>query len=429
MLKLISGFYKRAFFRNVATVATGSLLSQGLSVAFSPIITRLYGPEAFGMLGVFTSMSLMLIPVATLTYAIAIVLPAKDDDAICLIKLSLMLALGGAFFAALLLLFFKDFFVNLLQIQAIERFIFLIPIVLLLSASIQIIQQWMIRKKQFKATATINVTNILYINSAKTAAGFFWPTSTTLILLAAFGYLLNTAQLVRVTKKTLFVASTFLQFRRETFLKIKAVAKQYSDFPMFRAPQFFLNSFSSSLPVLLLTGFFGPAAAGFYSLGRRVLAIPGQVLGKSIGDVFYPRIAEAGHRGEDIQSLIIRATLGLAAVGVVPYGLIFIFGPRLFTFVFGSEWVTAGEYARWVALWTFFVFLNKPSVTSIPVLNMQGFLLFFEIMSLILRALSLFLGFFFYRSDLVAIELFCLIGVLLNIFIILYVISKSGKKS
>lgn len=428
MINKIIHLHKRPFFRNVATVATGTVLAQSIVVAFAPIITRIYGPEAFGMLGVFIAITSVLIPVATLTYSISIVLPSKDEDALVLAKLSILIAFGIAVIAALLLFFFKDPLINLLRIHAIERFVFLVPYVLFFSAFSQSLQQWMIRKKQYKTTALITVTDVISLNGIKVFAGLFWPTASILVILAAFGSSLNAALFGLGAKRTLNFSGNLFRFNRATLSKMKVLARNYRDFPMYRAPQVFLNSMSLGLPVLMLTSLFGPASAGFYALGKRVLEMPGQILGKSISDVFYPRIAEAGNKGEDLRHLVVRATLGLSAIGILPYGLVFLLGPWLFGVVFGSDWTVAGEYARWISLWSFFGFINKPSIISIPVLKMQGLFLCYEIVSVSLRLVALFAGFYFYGSDLTAVAFFSISGVIINAIIILYVIKRSGKK-
>jgi O-antigen/teichoic acid export membrane protein len=164
----------------------------------------------------------------------------------------------------------------------------------------------------------------------------------------------------------------------------------------------------------MLAAFFGPASAGFYALCKRLLGIPSQLIGKSVSDVFYPRITEAAHNGENITFLILKATLLLAAVGFVPFALVVAFGPWVFGFIFGSEWVQAGEYARWLALWMFFAFINRPSVASIPVLRLQGLFLIYEIFSVILRILLLGIGFYLFHDEILAILLFSLAGVFLN---------------
>src|SRR5699024_5072075 len=144
---------------------------------------------------------------------------------------------------------------------------------------------------------------------------------------------------------------------------------------------------SQNVPIFLLTSLVGPAAVGFYNIGRTVLALPSRLIGQSIGNVFYPRIARAANNGENLKKLIKKATLGLGAIGIIPFGTVVIFGPWLFEFVFGSGWDVAGEYARWIALNSYTVFMNKPSVRSMPVLSAQRFQLIFSIVRLIVRSL------------------------------------------
>lgn len=72
----------------MAVVATGTAGAQAITMGFAPIITRLYGPEAFGLLGTFSAILAVLTPMAALTYPIAIVLPKDHADAKGLAKLS-----------------------------------------------------------------------------------------------------------------------------------------------------------------------------------------------------------------------------------------------------------------------------------------------------------------------------------------------------
>src|SRR5699024_10764998 len=111
----------------------------------------------------------------------------------------------------------------------------------------------------------------------------------------------------------------------EKKLSIKETAKQHYDFPLYRAPEELFSTLSQNLPILLLTSFFGPAAAGFYNIGRTVLSMPSRLIGKAIGDVFYPRISEAKNNGEDLNKLIKKATWSLVGVGIIPYGLVMLF--------------------------------------------------------------------------------------------------------
>lgn len=152
------------------------------------------------------------------------------------------------------------------------------------------------------------------------------------------------------------------------------------------------------------------------------------MIGQAVGDVFYPRVTEASHRGEDVPKLILKATLALAAVGFLPFAVVVAFGPQLFAFVFGGEWRVAGEYARWISVWMFFQFINKPSVMAIPALKLQKFFLIYELFSTASKVLALFIGFSIFSSDIIAIALFSMFGVFAYVFLIIWVIVNSKNK-
>ena len=65
------------FSRNVLTLVTGTTLAQAIPVLISPILTRLYSPEDFGVYAIYFSVLMITSVVATGKYEMAIVLP-KD---------------------------------------------------------------------------------------------------------------------------------------------------------------------------------------------------------------------------------------------------------------------------------------------------------------------------------------------------------------
>jgi O-antigen/teichoic acid export membrane protein len=424
----IKKYYKNPFIRNVATLATGTALAQGIAMFFAPIITRLYGPESYGLLGVFLSIVTILTPIVALSYPIAIVLPKKDSDAKKLIRLSIYVGLFMTSLISMVFLFFHQSIIRILQLENIASFLFLIPLVLLFNVGLQVTQQWMIRKKLFNIKAKVTAAHAFIVNSVKVGIGFFYPFAVVLVSIATFGYFLQTMMLFFGIRsfKTTNIKKDNLKENDET-LSIKQLASKHKDFPLFRAPQVFLNAISQSLPVLLLASFFGPASAGFYALCRTILALPSNLLGQSVQDVFYPKITEAAHNKENTTRLIVKATLGLSVVGFLPFALVVGFGPLLFGFVFGAEWLAAGNYARWLALWLFTAFINRPSVAAIPVLNLQKHFLIYEIISIVLRVTALMIGFYLIQNDIIAIMLFSIAGVILNSSLIVFTIHKSKK--
>lgn len=424
MKRNINKLIKSQFVRNVVIMATGAAGAQAVTMALSPIITRLYGPEAFGIMGTFTAITRIIIPVAALTYPVAIVLPKSDENAKGLIKLSLYITFIIASLTTIILLLFNNSIVKLLQIEEIASFLYLIPIVLIFSGLMQIAQQWLIRTKQFSLNAKANFINSIVTNGSKAGIGLFYPTATALVVIQAVGNGLKAFIMILFVKRS---DDREKSKEQEENYSIKRLAKKHKDFPLYRAPEEFFSAMSQSLPILLLTSFFGPAAAGFYSIGRIVLELPSVLIGQSIGDVFYPRISEAEKSGQNLNRLIKKATLALVVTGIIPFGIIIIFGPWLFEFVFGEGWSVAGEYARWIALASFSTFINKPSVRSMPVIKAQRFLLIFTLLRLAIRSIALLTGFVMFNSDIVAVALFGITGLLLNLMLIFIVLNMSKK--
>ncbi|GGA62775.1 lipopolysaccharide biosynthesis protein [Salinicoccus roseus] len=409
-------FTKSKFVKNVFIMASGAAGAQAVTMALSPIVTRMYGPEAFGIMGTFSALTSIIVPIAALCYPIAIVLPKSEKDAKGLIKLSLLITTMITAFTLIILAFFHNDIVVLFQLEEIASYLYLIPLIIIFAGTVQVTEQWLIRTNQFTINANVKFLQSIVTNGSKVGIGTFYPTATVLVVLQVLGNGIKTLMIVMLARKSNYKSA---KSSHEEGDSLKELANKHRDFPIYRAPQVLITAVSESLPILLLTSFFGPASAGFYSIGRTVLGLPSNLIGQSIGDVFYPRITEAANNGENVSHLIKKATFSLGAIGIIPFGLIIIFGPWLFELVFGSEWGRAGEYARWISLTSFMVLINKPSVRAMPVLNAQSIHLIYTFILVIIRTLGLIIGFAVFNSDIIAIALFGISSVIMNIFLFL----------
>ena len=252
--RFLTRTFKSKFVHNVAVATSGNAGAQVIAMAFSPIITRLYGAEALGILGTFMAIVAVVTSVAALSYPIAIVLPKEDSDARGIARLSIYIALFIAALVALLFLVAGDWLVQMLQVQETRAFIFLIPLIMIFSTWFRINQQWLIRKKQFKTIARVAVFQAFIVNSAKAGVGLFRPLAAVLIVLYTLGSALHAAMIAFGAKK----AEDKGQQNREGYYKpsLLDMAKKHYDFPLYRAPNEFINAVSQGLPVLMLAAFF-----------------------------------------------------------------------------------------------------------------------------------------------------------------------------
>jgi len=69
---------KSEFSRNVLTPMTGTTITQAIPIAISPILTRIYTPEDFGVLALFVAITAIFGGIANGRYELATMLPKKD---------------------------------------------------------------------------------------------------------------------------------------------------------------------------------------------------------------------------------------------------------------------------------------------------------------------------------------------------------------
>lgn len=421
MLNKIKQLTQSKFARNVAVVATGTAGAQAIAMAFSPAITRIYGPETFGAMGTFIAIFEMISPLAALSYPMAMVLPKHDSEAIGLARISLWIALITSLMTALVLILFKAPIVNAFNLHAIEPYILILPITMLFSVLMTISSQWTIRKKLFKLKAKSAILQALIISLMKAGLGLLNPTAIILIGTTSFGYLLQ-AVLVKIgiREKNKEIKPT-----TESNYKVRDLLKRYKDFAYFRTPQIFLNSVGQSLPILMLANLFTPATVGFYVLARTVLFVPSNLIGTSVAEVFYPKFVETVRQGDSGKLLLVKACTSLAAIGSIPYLTLIAFGPLLFALIFGNEWREAGEYSRWMSIWLFVVLVTRPIIAAIPALSLQGLFLGFEAIAVLVRILSILTGYFWIGTALGAVMAFSLSNAIIYAVLTVLIIRKA----
>ncbi len=122
----------------------------------------------------------------------------------------------------------------------------------------------------------------------------------------------------------------------------------------------------------------------------------------------------------------------LFGLGVGPALLLAFSAPALFAWVFGAQWRTAGEFARYLVVWLLFVFCNLPSVLFARLVRLQREVLVFNIVLLIARVSALMIG-GTYLTALQTVALFSGVGGVMNLALIVLVgrmlVKREGEPS
>ena len=409
------------FFRNVATLVSGSALAQLVGLACAPILTRLYTPEEFGLLGIFMAVSAVAATIATLRYDLAIILPRKDASAWSLLRLAGSWTIVAVLLALIVLYPLRYSLAELVDAPGLARYFVWLPLLVLTSGWLSLATHWGIRKKRFRALSTTAVSTCVLGNSYKIGGG----------LMGFGGGVLIVGTFIQ---QAVHLAVLAFQLRKEIpaepydSAEAWAQAREHRSFPLYRMPQDALASFAYNLPNLLLAAYFSPVVVGFFLLAHRVVQAPIGLIREAVRQVFYQQATELHHAGVDLLRATIRMTLGLGAICVPLVALLWLLGPQFFGFVFGAEWAIAGSYAQPLALMVAAAVCNTPSVVVIPIIGKNAGLLIYELFATGLRVCALILGGLFLSAH-TTVWIFCLVSAFANLCLITWVLKslKSRK--
>jgi lipopolysaccharide exporter len=402
------------FFKNILVVMSGTAVAQIIAFALTPIISRLFSPSDFGIFGSFYSVLGVISACVTLQYTQAIMLPKTKADAINLFVLSCLSAVVITLLCLATILIAPAFFLNIMKTHSVWILALLVMAVLV-SGLNQSFQAWCVRVKAFKHTSASQVVRAIAANGTQIGFGWFQGGPPGLIFGAVLADIVASINLARVLFSDLRALRPDIQW-----VRIKHLAVEYRDFPLYSASQFTINALSQGLPVLLLAQFYGIAVAGAYAFGIRILQVPMNFVLTALRQVLFQKACETHHQGGKLLPLYIKTTLVLFAMAFLPSLVLFIWSPQIFSWLFGSKWYTAGEFARWLVLWLMFLFCNVPSVLFARILRMQRQFFFFDLFLLTLRVLTLVLG-GLYLNEHRTVMVFSVVGSIMNIVLIVWI--------
>ena len=415
---------KNIFLLNVLKLITGTALGQMITVLVSPILARIYTPEDFGILAVYISVVAILAVIICLRFELAIMLPEKKEEAADLVILSIFIA---AFISLCLLFTFIIFNKNisvLIGHPEIRFYLYLVPLSTFFYGSFQAFSYWMSRSQKFNQLAAAKTTKEAAIAGTQLSLGAF-------LQAGALG--LVAGQIAgNATATGILLVKSFNQIRRRFCSAIsnnlKTVFIKYKKFPLFTSWAALLNAISQNIPAILLAFLFSPSVAGLYAIAIRVLHMPIALIGNSVKQVYYQKASEIYNDNRPVLRIFLKTTQLLALIAVIPFLIVILWGEPIFTFVFGTQWGSAGKYASILSFWLFFVFINPPSVITIYLLELNKVQLIYEIFLLIFRVLAIYVGFILYKDVIVSISLFTIVGILFNFILVGIAFTKLKKE-
>jgi O-antigen/teichoic acid export membrane protein len=123
-----------------------------------------------------------------------------------------------------------------------------------------------------------------------------------------------------------------------------------------------------------------------------VLGTPLTFIGSAFKDVFRQRATEEYRSNGNCFSIYKKTVLTLTAISIVPFIILFISAPFLFSIVFGQEWYAAGQYTRILCAAYYINFISMSTSGLFIIVEKQKLEMIWQNIFLILTVVALIAG-------------------------------------
>jgi len=353
-----------AYWRDVAWLASGSLVAQLIGVAGMPLLTRLYTPDHFALQNVFVQLSAFTVVLSTWRYEYFVQLPKEEGDAKSLMWLILVLAAVTCAVATPLVWIFREELAHLLGTPSIAPWLVLVPVTASLVSLSVAMQNFAQRRNQFRASSQAEIANKGAYMGAALAGYWIFAGPTGLMLATAASAVGKIAWLWRALRLAglgrRLAAGLPSSSSVGSTSSLRNMAGDYFRLSGSMVISHLLMSCTAIIPTLFIARAYGTATLGQFTLAAMTIYLPSGLIGNAIGQVYYQRAAEKWASGESFAGLWRSTALRLFLIAAPVYAVLALLAPWIYPIVFGANWALAGEYAALLSVGAFFSFATSP---------------------------------------------------------------------
>ncbi|MEW8340775.1 MAG: oligosaccharide flippase family protein [Candidatus Thiodiazotropha taylori] len=410
---MYEGLLKNPIAKGIIVLAGGTAGAQLIIFVTLPVITRLYVPEQFGILSVYSSFLSILLINASLRYEHAIPLVQTEKEALQLLILSVIIII--AIFVFLLLFGQSGLLAHLpSDLQSIKDYWYFIPIGFLIAGLYQVFVEFGVRKKAYTAIMKTKFSQAISQVVIQITLGVLTGATYGLLI----GHLVGLS--AGIVNLLIMVIKEKNERIKISYNTLKNTSLEHKNYPKYLVLAGFFNVGARYLPSILLATLYGPAAAGYYFLAERVLNAPLLLVSDSIGKVVYGECAEITRLNRSVKSFVQKTIFKLIIVGALIAIFFYFLGELLFFIVFGEQWIVSGELAKILCLLFLFRFVTSPIAKLLNLFEKQRLNMLFQVALFSISVISLLIAYYMGLDLYNAITIYT---VFTSVIYILYTIS------
>lgn len=358
---------------------SGVVLVQVIQFLTQPIITRLYTPAEFGQFSAIISLVSFIAVFGVFSYEYAVPI-IKDDKKALTLSNTLFILAGIVTLIVSPILVIPDVQIMLFGASH-EILIFLLPIWLLFAILGNIALYVNNRFKLFGQNAKRSVLCAILSTIGQISFGYLQFGINGLIYSTVISTVVGAIVLCLPKLKQLLNVNKF----------DVQLLKDNVHLPKHQFTSGVINMSTQMLPVFVLNLFATHSLAGQYALAVKVLSLPALLITGTFAHVFYQEFSQRYNDNNKPLEFIIVVWSRLVLLSIIPCSVLIIFGPNLFAWYFGYNWLQAGEITRYLAISTFFILISSSTSGAFIIIGLSRYLLPTTIFATIFRFIGLYL--------------------------------------
>lgn len=357
----------RTVLSGMLTLALGAGTARLLGLLAMPVLTRLYDASDWAALSVFSALVLVLLPIVSFRYAVALPLPRYATHVINVAAVAMVcLAVMSIILAALMWLLGPPV-LSLFSMDVLSPVRWLILLTVFVAGTNEILTMWMTRERRYTVVSRVAVLQSSGTEGLRIGFGLLGLSPIGLLAGQFGGQAISSGVLAWVLRSKIRAGIRHISFRR-----MLAMAIRHKHLPLMRAPSQLLLVFSIQAPILFTAAFYGPQPTGQLGLAILALALPFNLVGQSTSRAYYAEVSAIGQSNRRaIREVTLAVMLRMIGLALPVSIVIFLTGEALFALVFGEEWRPAGQYASILSLYLAFQFISSPFLQLFNVLRRQ----------------------------------------------------------
>lgn len=332
---MVIGIWKSA-----SKILGGTGLGYLVLLLFTPVLTRLYSPEVFGLFSLFSAIVAIGSVLLGQSLEMGLLSAEKIGKSYLIAQTSVIFAtitsLMAIFGTTFVWVIFPASFSGILPYHILLLGIISCWIAVVTTLGIN----WAIRRDRSGLAATSAFVNLSSRSSLQAIFGVSIGGLHGLVLGEVLGRLAGWFIVERgVVWRSIKLTTSKPAILKQTYLENKS-------YPIYVMPALALDSALFWLPAPLFTFAFGIEIGGVVAMVHRLGAVPLTLANQSIAQLFHVIAAQnIRNHASGVTRFILKCSLGITAVALPVAALLAVYGSELATLVFGSLWSQAGVVA------------------------------------------------------------------------------------